>query len=289
MILQTIKNISLTGKSVELQNITNNDISILTIDDYKLLHDILMGPHVALALVLLEKLGFFNYTIPEIQECINIKTSKHFKEIWPHTIKVINQTPPKLTIRWAAFFHDLGKAQSFRLQQGKVTFHHHEKKSAKIFSKFASKFDIFTPGQYSCIYFLIANLGYVEGYEYKWTDSAVRRFAKEMGIYLDDLLVLSSADITTGNNARKEKILKKIDDLKNRIKTIQEEDDRQKLLPKGLGLYISQQLNIPVGPEIGVLRKILEEKVNSGILLPNLECDYYINYLKENIVEENCQ
>ena len=34
-------------------------------------------------------------------------------------------------------------------------------------------------------------------YDGKWTDSAVRRFAREMGAHLDDLLCLSRADITT--------------------------------------------------------------------------------------------
>lgn len=282
-LLYQAKQIALTGTCEdEIKPVTKEEVKALTKNDLEVLHKIMVAPHVSLALHTLQRAGFFDWLLPEIQEGLDLKNSKQFKEIWPHTLRVVSQTPPKLALRWAALFHDLGKAQAFSVKKGKVTFHHHEKISAKIFDKFAKRAKIFGKGQKSCIHFLVSNLGYAEGYEHDWTDSAVRRFAREMDIYLDDLLILSEADITTGNPKKREKILRRICELKDRIAEIREKDAKQGILPKGLGNIIAEELGIPIGPEIGEIRKALESKIEAGELLPNEEFNYYITYLKEN-------
>lgn len=283
-LLKQVKTLALYGKcDEEIISINKEDIKELSNKDLKILHDIMLGPHVGLALVVLQNSGFFDLFIPEIRDSLELKSSKKFKEIWPHTIRVVSQTPAKLNLRWAALFHDLGKAQAFSIIDDKVTFYHHEKISAKIFNVFTKKVHIFSPGQRSCIYFLISNLGYAEGYDHDWTDSAVRRFAKETNIYLDDLLILSESDITTQNLKNKQKIIKRIKELKERIKLIKERDAKVPNLPKGIGNEISLQLNIPIGPKIGIIRNILEDKILKGEILPKESFDYYIKYLKNNL------
>lgn len=287
LLLNQARKLALTGMcKEEIKSITKEEVKVLDKKQLEILHDIMVGPQVSLALHALQKAGFFEYLIPEVQDSLKLRSSKHFKEIWPHTLRVISQTPPKLALRWAALFHDLGKAQSFSVKNGKVTFHHHEKISAKIFDRFTKRARIFGKGQKSCIHFLVSNLGYAEGYETDWTDSAVRRFTREMDIYLDDLLILSAADITTANPKKREKILRRINELKERIAEIREKDSKQCVLPKGLGNVIAQELGIPFGPEIGQIRKELESKIESGELSPNEEFWYYISYLKKTRVEE---
>ncbi len=285
-LLEQARSLALTGKcEEEIKPVAREQVQALTTRELGLLHEIMTGPHVTLAVVTLQQAGFFDWLIPEIKESLELKSSKQFKQIWPHTLVVLNQTPAKRAVRWAALFHDLGKAQAFSIKDKKVTFHHHEKISAKIFDKFARKVQIFGRGQRNRIHFLISNLGYIEGYEKNWTDSAVRRFAREADIYLEDLLSLSEADITTKSDKKKERILKRIAELRARIVEIQEKDSKQSLLPKGLGNEISAQLGVPIGPEIGRIRKELERKIESGELSPNGEFDYYIDYLKRNPVE----
>jgi poly(A) polymerase len=264
--------------SEAIQNVKFNDIAD---NDLFLLHDIMRSVHVAFALHALNMSGFFDDCIPSIRESIELKSSASFKEIWPHTIKVVSQTPPELAIRWAALFHDLGKAKAFSIKNGKVTFHHHEHMSAKIFSDFALKSKIFNKLLREKIYFLIRNLGWAESYEAEWTDSAVRRFAKEMGDHLYDILKLSSADITTANPSKRDKILRQIKALTERIESIRIEDAKLPPLPKGLGNAISDKLGIPLGPEIGNLRLWLESEINLGKLEPNKDFDYYIDYIKQ--------
>lgn len=286
ILLEKILVIARTGMcNTEIKKVTKEETTNLFGKELEILHKIIIAPHVSLALMVLQESGFFDYLIPEIKESIELRSSKHFKEIWPHTLNVINKTPAKLSLRWAALFHDLGKAKTFSIKDGIVTFHNHEKISAKIFDTFAKRSRIFTTGQHKCIRFLISNLGYAEGYESNWTESAVRRFAREMDIYLEDLLTLSEADITTGNTKKHDKILRKIQELKNRIIEIREKDMNTKsLLPKGIGNEIAEKLGIKYGPEIGAFRTKLEDKIKKGELLANENFEYYIEFLKNDII-----
>src|SRR5271157_5828629 len=136
-VLKQAKQLALTGScDEEIRYVTKEDIEY---GNFELLHDILIAPHVSLALATLQNVGFFQYILPEIQEGLDLKSYKAFKEIWPHTLSVLNQTPRKLNLRWAALFHDLGKAQAFEIRDNKVTFYQHEKISAKIFNEFTKR------------------------------------------------------------------------------------------------------------------------------------------------------
>jgi poly(A) polymerase len=280
MILDLVKQIAYVNCSLEIPNVTSEEVAALSTDDLSILHSIMVGPHVGFAIAILQKIGFFVDLIPEIQDGLNLKSSKHFKEIWPHTIQVVGQTPNGINVRWAALFHDLGKAKAFEIKNNKVTFYHHEHISAGVFDRFAKRTGIFSSGQRRYIRFLIANLGYIEGYESSWTESAIRRFDKEMGIALDDLLILSESDITTSKPENRRRILRRIQELRSRIELVREKDSKCGILPKGLGNAISDQLNIPLGKEIGEIRKELEKKIEEGVLLPHKDIQYYVDYLK---------
>jgi poly(A) polymerase len=285
MILNHIKQIAHSNYSEEIRHVTKEEVAALSSLDLSMLHSIMIGPHVSLALAVLQRIGFFEDLIPEIQEGLDLKSSKHFKEIWPHTIQVVGQTPPVINIRWAALFHDLGKAKAFDIKNNKVTFHNHEHISAYIFDQFAKRTGIFSNGQRRSIRFLVANLGYVEAYDSSWTDTAVRRFDKEVSIFIDDLLTLSEADITTSKPENRRRILRRIQELRDRIADIREKDSKQRPLPKGLGNAISDNLGIPLGPRIGQLMKELEGKVEIGEISANEDITYYIEHLRKSQVE----
>jgi poly(A) polymerase len=126
----------------------------------------------------------------------------------------------------------------------------------------------------------------VENYSAQWTDSAVRRFDKEIGIFLDDLLTLSEADITTARPENRRQILNRIKSLKDRIAKIREIDSQPRLLPKGIGTEISTQLGIPEGRMLGQIKRDLEDKVKKGELSANESYSYYIDHLRKIQVEE---
>jgi len=67
-----------------------------------------------------------------------------------------------------------------------------------MFDKMDRRVPLFTaePAFKSTVRFLILQHLRASQYDASWTDSAVRRFAKEMGDAMDDVLNLSRADIT---------------------------------------------------------------------------------------------
>jgi poly(A) polymerase len=272
--LSLIKKLAISGEASSIPMFSKDDVKTMDHKELCKLHDVVLAPHASLALAVLQNSGFFSFFIPEIDISLNLISDKEFKQIWPHTLKVVNQTPNDLCLRWAALFHDLGKAEVFEIIDNKVTFHGHEIISAKIFNRFSKRTMIFNKEDRDKIHFLIKNLGYIEAYEKSWTDSAVRRFAKEIGPYLNDLLILSQADITTKYQAKKDKILNRIKDLKLRIDKITKEDSEKNVLPKGIGQTISEEFNIPLGPEIGKIRTFLENKIKNNEILPKQDINF---------------
>lgn len=277
-LLRQAKQISETGLCKDkIEKITFNQFGIRQL---KILHNILLGKNAALALSALYNARFFDFFIPEIRKNVELKSEKPFKKIWPHTLQVITNTPKILTLRWAALFHDLGKAESFELKNGKVTFYNHEEISANIFKSFAYKYPIFTQDQIKEIYTIILYHGYLEFYNYKWSDTAVKRLCKKVEPYLDNLLIFIRADLTTQNSEKKKKILEKRDQLEKRIANVFNREIKNPLLPKGIGTQISVVFDIPVGKKIGIIKQYLENMIEQNKLEANKDINYYIEFLK---------
>ena len=132
-------------------------------------------------------------------------------------------------MRWAALFHDIGKVKTRSISaDGEVHFFGHAEVGARMFDKLEPA----APAVHRraraavrrCAFSILHHLR-ANQYERDWTDSAVRRFAREMGEHLDDLLCLSRADITTKRpEKKKRKGLEQISELAERIRTLAAED-----------------------------------------------------------------
>lgn len=62
------------------------------------------------AVLLLDDLGYFRIYIPELARLQGLVQNRyHAKDAWEHTMHVLANTDPKLLLRLAALFHDLGK------------------------------------------------------------------------------------------------------------------------------------------------------------------------------------
>jgi poly(A) polymerase len=135
------------------------------------------------------------------------------------------------------------------------------------------------------IHYLILHHLRASQYDRDWTDSAVRRFAREMDAGLTDLLDLSRADITTKRPERRKRGLRQISDLAQRIERLRAEDARVAPLPKGLGDAIMTHFAIPPSRRIGELKQRLEALVQAGTLEPHQGSDYYIDWLAQHRAE----
>ncbi len=228
----------------------------------------------------LHEVGLFKLLLPEVDATVSLKQEpgRHHKDVWEHTKLVVKQAVPRPAVRWAALFHDIGKVPTRRFTNKGVHFHGHAEVGARMFDKIVRRMP-FDNEMRRKIRFLIKHHLRSAQYETEWTDSAVRRFDREMKEHLVDLLDLSRADITSKRPGRRQALLRQITELRGRVDDLREQDAIVPPLPKGLGTAISDRFGVPPSRELGDIKRELEAAVEAGTIEAHRDIKYYMDYL----------
>ncbi len=244
---------------------------------------VLLGRDPEAGLDALLEIGALDALLPEVKALVGFGDGEwRHKDVWKHTKQVVRQAVPRTEVRWAALLHDIGKVKTRRIEpNGEVHFFGHAEVGASMFDRMQRRIPLFrgVESLSTSVRFLILHHLRASQYDGSWTDSAVRRFAKEMGPGLCDLLDLSRADITTKRPERKKKGLDAISELARRVREIQEMDAKVPPLPKGVGTAISERFGIPPSPRLGELMKRLKAAVDDGRIDAQREASYYLDYV----------
>ena len=251
------------------------------------LERVLMSRHPEEGLDALLAAGILDSFLPEIKAMVGFGDGEwRHKDVWKHTKQVVRQSVPRTEVRWAALMHDIGKIKTRRiLPNGEVHFHGHAEVGASMFDRLQNRTKLFEGEMllFSRVRELVLHHLRASQYDGTWTDSAVRRFAKEMGRCMMDLFDLSRADITTKRPEKKRRGLESISELALRVRQIDEMDAKVPPLPKGLGTLISARFGIPPSPALGELMKMLKDQVEGGELDAQQPLEYYLNFLSEKV------
>jgi poly(A) polymerase len=263
------------------------DVRLLTPADMRpLLDRVMMAPHADEGLDALLVTGVLDSLLPEVKALVGFGDGEwRHKDVWKHTKQVVCQSVERLEVRWAALFHDIGKVRTRSIDEhGEVHFFGHAEVGARMFDKLDRRQRLFRDDDslQSSIRFLVLHHLRASQYDGKWTDSAVRRFAREIGPHLDDLLCLSRADITTKRPEKKRRGIAMIDGLATRITELAEEDAKQPPLPTGVGNEIMRVFGLPPSRKIGDIKRALEAAVEAGEIPGQQESEFYVQYLAEN-------
>ena len=231
----------------------------------------LMTEKPSVCLKLLEECGILDIFIPEFKACrfCTQKDDRGFHEfdVADHIFYATDGAPKdNLTVRLAAFYHDIGKPESKTTEvlNGKLLnhFHGHECISEKkcIASMTALKF---SNEEIKKVSHLVKE--HMFYYQSEWSDAAVRRFIVRVGREnTDDLILLRLADIY-GKYAKAIDIhgetFALLEELKERIKKTQESHSALSL--KDLKVNGKDLINegIPAGPVMGKILAELFENV----------------------------
>ncbi len=158
---------------------------------------------------MLDDIGLLDILFPELKKTQNIEQPKkyHDKDVYGHTMEVLDNIQPILLLRMTALFHDIGKSQTFSNVNGKISFINHE----LIGSKLAKQ--ILTRLKYPMTFikkvcFLIENHMYPKMYDSNWKDSSVRRFANKLGDSIENIRLLNLADTKNFNSDVFERVKK---------------------------------------------------------------------------------
>ena len=211
--------------------------------------------------------GLADYFLPELTAMRVEQDPIHrHKDVLTHTIAVVAKTSPRLTVRLAALFHDVGKPATKGVGPKGVSFHHHEVVGAKMTRERmrALRYPKDLTRDVSQLVYLHLRF---HTFSMGWTDSAVRRFVRDSGDQLDELLELTRCDCTTRNRKKAEALSRRIDVLEDRISAIAEADARAALRPDLDGNEVMAHLGLPPGPLVGkAVRHLLELRLENGPL-----------------------
>ena len=229
---------------------------------------------------LLVETGIAGRILPEIPALrLEIDEHAHHKDVYEHSLTVLTQSieleesrghRPDLVLRLAALFHDIGKPATRKIEPGGVvTFHHHDVVGSKLAAKRlkALRFDNDTIAAVSRLIELhLRFFGYTDS---AWTDSAVRRYVRDAGPQLEQLHILTRADVTTRNRKKADRLSFAYDDLEERVAQIAEAEGIAALRPDLDGEQIMAILGVSPGREVGeAYRFLLELRLDEGPLPP---------------------
>jgi poly(A) polymerase len=195
------------------------------------------------------------------------------KDVLAHTIAVVanvapldkNGEPNRIT-RLAALMHDVGKPRTRAIGAGGVSFHHHEVVGARMTRdrlralKYSNE-DVDAVTQ--LVYLHLRFHTYAMG----WTDSAVRRFVRDAGDQLDELIELTRCDCTTRNKRRADQLRRRMDELEERVAVLREQEELAAIRPDLDGNAVMAELGVAPGRVVGeALAFLLELRLDEGPL-----------------------
>jgi poly(A) polymerase len=245
------------------------------------LEEALLGRDVDVALQWLQEIGVIAVYLPELEACVDLvqEAGRQHKDVWAHTKQVVKQAVRRPLIRWAALLHDIGKVPTRTFTRNGVHFHGHAEVGARMFDKVQQRLP-FEKEMRQQVRFLIKHHLRSNQYSEGWSDSAVRRFHREMGPYLGDLLDLSRADITSKRPGKRRALLHQISALSDRIERLAAEDAVLPPLPSGIGNAVMGHFALAPGRVIGDLKRALEDAIARGDLEARREDGYYLGWLE---------
>lgn len=214
-----------------------------------------------LALELLDEGGLLEVVLPELAACKGVKqTGYHTHDVFGHTLLTVEGTPPDPLTRLGALFHDVGKPAT-ATPDGAFT--GHEEVGAGL-ARSAMERLRFAQKEIDVVMLLVRLHLRPVYYRHEWSDGAVRRLARDAGAQLERLMAIARADIAASAYPEPEKL----DDLQRRIDAVNAERP-SRLAPPVSGEDIMESRRLEPGPEVGRIKRRLEELIIDGEIPPD--------------------
>lgn len=231
------------------------------------LDKLLVVPDPTAGLWFLVDSGLIGEFLPEITAMRLEQDPIHrHKDVLTHTLAVVAKTSPDRIVRLAALFHDVGKPRTRDIGPEGVSFHHHEVVGARMTR------DRMRALKYSNEDVeVVSRLVYLHlrfhTYRMGWTDSAVRRFVRDAGPLLGELIELTRCDCTTRNERKARTLARRMDELEERIAEVQAREELAQIRPDLDGNQVMAHLGLGPGRDVGqALEFLLELRLEEGPL-----------------------
>ncbi len=221
--------------------------------------------------------ALMDHVCPEVSAMAGVDQPKsyHRADVLEHTLLTVGYVRPDPLLRRAALFHDLGKPLS-KVTDPKVMFPGHVQAGVEL-TRQAMRRLRYGNDDTTRTAFLVRRHMRPILYEPTWTDATVRRMVRDCTLIEDGEVVvplacvfeLARADVEAGNLEHVPVMLGVLESLEERISKVLEPGEIERARSPLDGRELMQMFEREPGPWIREVKRLLEDKVVEGELLPD--------------------
>lgn len=245
------------------------------------LNKIILSPIPSTGFALLFESGLLGTFFPEMVKLHGVQEVENYrhKDNFWHTLQVLDNVAmvsDDLWLRWAAILHDIAKPNTQKFVDGiGWTFHGHDAVGANMTKRIFTRLGLPLDERMRFVQNLVRlHLRPIALVKEEVTESALRRLLFDAGEDLEALMMLCRADITSKNDRKVQKYLANFASVEERLVEVEEKDKLRNWRPPISGEDIMNALNLPPGPEVGKIKKQIEEAILEGDIANEYDAAY---------------
>ncbi len=230
------------------------------------LRRLLVSPHVLAGFDVLAESGLLERMLPEIAAMRGVEQGGfHLYDVYEHTLRAVELTPPDPITRVAALLHDVGKPATHAIaDDGRHTFYDHPQVGATMAREILTRLRFSNDDIDTVANLVLLHLRPIQYKPESFGDSAVRKLIRDAGEQRRRMLDIARAD-TNASSFPTTAVIDELDARMERLDAGGQVSNMRDLLD---GDELIARAGRPAGPWVGRVKRRLQQAVLDGEIQP---------------------